>query len=85
MKTIILTFAFVIPSVLFGQLDRSVRPEAGPAPTINIKDSEVFKTANGINVILSEQLCLFILFDKTHGQRIVNYVRHHDERQLSSK
>jgi zinc protease len=54
MKTIILTFAFVIPSVLFGQLDRSVRPEAGPAPTINIKDSEVFKTANGITVILSE-------------------------------
>ena len=54
MKTLILTFAFVIPSVLFGQLDRSVRPEAGPAPTINIKDSEVFKTANGITVILSE-------------------------------
>lgn len=54
MKTLILTFAFVIPSVLFGQLDRSVRPTAGPAPAINIKDSEVFKTANGITVILSE-------------------------------
>lgn len=54
MKTIILTFAFVIPAVLFGQLDRSARPEAGPAPTINIKDSEVFKTSNGITVILSE-------------------------------
>ena len=54
MKTLILTFAFVIPSVLFGQLDSSVRPTAGPAPAINIKDSEVFKTANGINVILSE-------------------------------
>lgn len=54
MKTLILTFAFVIPAVLFGQLDRSVRPAAGPAPTINIKDSEVFKTSNGITVILSE-------------------------------
>lgn len=54
MKTIILTFAFVIPAVLFGQLDRSVRPAAGPAPAINIKDSEVFKTSNGITVILSE-------------------------------
>lgn len=54
MKTLILTFAFVIPSVLFGQLDRSVRPTAGPAPAINIKDSEVFKTSNGITVILSE-------------------------------
>ncbi|MGV3630197.1 MAG: M16 family metallopeptidase [Bacteroidota bacterium] len=35
-------------------LDRSKRPNAGPAPTINIKDSEVFTTTNGITVILSE-------------------------------
>jgi zinc protease len=35
-------------------LDRALRPKAGPAPTINIKDSEVFTTANGITVILSE-------------------------------
>lgn len=35
-------------------LDRSTRPKAGPAPSINIKDSEVFTTANGITVILSE-------------------------------
>lgn len=35
-------------------LDRAVRPKAGPAPTINIKDSEVFTTSNGITVILSE-------------------------------
>ena len=35
-------------------LDRSQRPNAGPAPTINIKDSEVFTTTNGITVILSE-------------------------------
>lgn len=35
-------------------LDRSVQPGAGPAPTINIKDSEVFTLENGITVILSE-------------------------------
>lgn len=35
-------------------LDRSVRPKAAPAPTINIKDSEVFTLENGITVILSE-------------------------------
>lgn len=35
-------------------LDRSKKPSAGPAPTINIKDSEVFTTENGITVILSE-------------------------------
>ncbi len=36
------------------QIDRSVRPAAAKAPVINIKDSEVFKTSNGITVIVSE-------------------------------
>ncbi|MES2799224.1 MAG: pitrilysin family protein [Bacteroidota bacterium] len=54
MKKIIIILGLIAPSVLFGQLDRSVRPEAGKAPTINIKDSETFTTANGITVILSE-------------------------------
>ncbi|MFN5417637.1 MAG: M16 family metallopeptidase [Flavobacteriia bacterium] len=35
-------------------VDRSVKPQAGAAPAINIKDSEVFTTGNGITVILSE-------------------------------
>lgn len=35
-------------------IDRSVRPVAGSAPIINIKDSEVFTTDNGITVVLSE-------------------------------
>ncbi|MES2587677.1 MAG: pitrilysin family protein [Bacteroidota bacterium] len=35
-------------------LDRSIRPTAGTAPIINIKDSEVFTTGNGITVVLSE-------------------------------
>jgi len=52
-KNIILAGLF-LPAVVFGQLDRSVRPTAAKAPTINIKDSEVFTTSNGITVILSE-------------------------------
>ena len=54
MKNYILTLGLILPTVLFGQIDRSIRPEAAPAPTINIKNSEVFTTANGITVILSE-------------------------------
>lgn len=44
----------LLPTLTFGQIDRSIRPEAGKAPAINIKDSEVFTTKNGITVILSE-------------------------------
>jgi zinc protease len=36
------------------QVDRSVMPAPTQAKKINIKDSEVFTTANGITVILSE-------------------------------
>lgn len=44
----------LLPTLSFGQIDRSIRPEAGKAPEINIKDSEVFTTKSGITVILSE-------------------------------
>ena len=54
MKKYIILTGLLLPAVLFGQLDRSVKPAPAKAPTINIKDSEVFKTANGITVILSE-------------------------------
>lgn len=55
MKRIILSGALILlTTVGFSQVDRSVRPKAATAPTINIKDSEVFTTANGITVILSE-------------------------------
>lgn len=54
MKKLIIFTGLLLPTVLFGQLDRSIQPTAAKAPTINIKDSEVFKTANGITVILSE-------------------------------
>lgn len=54
MKRYIIALGFILPTVVFGQLDRSQRPEPGEAPIINIKDSEVFKLDNGLTVILSE-------------------------------
>ncbi len=54
MRKYILTLGLLIPTLLFGQIDRSIRPKAAPAPTINIKDSKVFTMDNGITVILSE-------------------------------
>lgn len=52
-KLIIATLAF-LPLLSIGQVDRSIIPSSGAAPLINIKDSEIFKTDNGIKVILSE-------------------------------
>ena len=52
-KLIIATLAF-LPLLSIGQVDRSIIPSSGAAPLINIKDSEIFKTDNGITVILSE-------------------------------
>ncbi len=54
MKKIIYIAIAFLPLVSWSQLDRSKIPAGGPAPTINIKDSKVFKTDNGITVILSE-------------------------------
>lgn len=54
MKKHILIAGLILPTILFGQLDRSVQPTPAKAPIINIKDSEVFTTTNGITVILSE-------------------------------
>ena len=54
MKTLSALFLAVLPLFVVGQIDRSVRPLPAKAPEINIKDSEVFTTSNGITVILSE-------------------------------
>ncbi|MCT4562057.1 MAG: insulinase family protein [Crocinitomicaceae bacterium] len=54
MKKISILFLLLAPQFFHAQLDRSVRPKAAAAPQINIKDSETFTTANGINVIISE-------------------------------
>jgi predicted Zn-dependent peptidase len=44
----------LLSNSVFSQLDRSQRPAAGAAQKINIPTSQVFTTANGITVILSE-------------------------------
>jgi predicted Zn-dependent peptidase len=54
MKKFFLIQLLLLPSLLFGQIDRSIRPVAKAAPVINIKDPEVFTLPNGITVILSE-------------------------------
>lgn len=54
MKKLFLFIGLILPVLGSAQLDRSVRPQPGNAPNINIKDSEVFTTSNGITVILSE-------------------------------
>lgn len=54
MKKLLTCVALSAIAGAYGQIDRSVRPVAATAPTINIKDSEVFKLANGITVVLSE-------------------------------
>ncbi|MEZ4889314.1 MAG: insulinase family protein [Crocinitomicaceae bacterium] len=54
MKKLIIALGLISPALLFGQLDRSVVPAAAPAKAISIADPVVFKTANGITVILSE-------------------------------
>lgn len=54
MKKYIIALGLLLPTLAIAQLDRSVRPEAGPAPQINIEDSEVFTMDNGLTVILSE-------------------------------
>lgn len=54
MKKTLTLLALTAVTGVFGQIDRSVRPAAAPAPAINIKNSEVFKLNNGITVVLSE-------------------------------
>lgn len=54
MKRYIIALGLMLPALGMAQLDRSVRPQAGPAPQINIEDSEVFKMENGLTVIISQ-------------------------------
>lgn len=53
-KLLFLCIATCTNIALYSQLDRSIRPTGSVPPTINIKESEVFKLPNGITVILSE-------------------------------
>jgi predicted Zn-dependent peptidase len=55
MKNSLLIAALSIFSIAQAQqIDRSVRPKAGAAPEVKIKESETFRTASGITVVLSE-------------------------------
>jgi zinc protease len=54
MKKIIFAIALFGAFNLHAQLDRSIRPNAAAAPSVNIPESEVFKLPNGVTVILSE-------------------------------
>jgi len=56
MKNIIIIFAavFAFCGTLAAQIDRSVQPEPGPAPTIQIGDYEAFTMDNGLRVIVVE-------------------------------
>lgn len=54
MKNQVIIASILLSGISFGQIDRSVRPTPAQAKKIELKDSEVFTTANGITVILSE-------------------------------
>jgi predicted Zn-dependent peptidase len=54
MKSLYLLLILLLTNCVFAQLDRSQRPAAAAAQKINIPASQVFTTANGITVILSE-------------------------------
>jgi len=68
MKYSILLFITLSFSSLFGQVDRSVMPKAANPTPIQLKESEVWTTKNGIIVILSENHKLpKVSFDLTLG------------------
>ena len=55
MKTTIFTFFLSFcASLTFAQIDRSVQPTPGPAPTINIEKPYTFKLDNGLKVMVVE-------------------------------
>ena len=54
MKNIIIAGLLLSSGLLSAQVDRSQKPAPAQAKKININDSQIFTTANGITVILSE-------------------------------
>jgi len=55
MKNIILSLSLLLlTGVAQAQLDRSIRPKAGPAPEVRIGDAESFVSSNGIKVFVVE-------------------------------
>lgn len=55
MRTTIFTFIVSFyASFCFAQIDRSIQPTPGPAPTINIEKPYTFELSNGLNVMVVE-------------------------------
>ena len=54
MKKIFLSSFIIFSAIANAQFDRSIMPTAAPPKANDLKESEVFTTANGITVILSE-------------------------------
>ena len=52
-KLVLSSTLFLLATVTYSQVDRSVAPTPGAAPEINIAESEVFELDNGMTVILS--------------------------------
>ncbi|HSV87222.1 MAG TPA: hypothetical protein VLH61_01115, partial [Bacteroidales bacterium] len=50
----LLVFSIFVCSTTHAQVDRSVRPQPGPAPVIQLGDFETFTLRNGLRVILVE-------------------------------
>lgn len=53
-KVLVLVIILMFAVSAFAQLDRSIRPEPGPAPTINIGEYESFQLDNGLKVFVVE-------------------------------
>jgi len=53
-KILILLVLFAFVSMNYGQLDRSKRPQPGPAPVINLGNYDSFTLANGLKVFVVE-------------------------------
>ena len=54
MKKILFSALLISYSFIQAQVDRSIMPKPTEAKKINISESQVFTTVNGITVILSE-------------------------------
>ena len=53
-SSLLLALAALVPAALFGQVDRSAAPAAGPAPEIVLGDYTIDKLENGLTLIVVE-------------------------------
>ena len=53
-KILYVALAFVLSVSLQAQVDRSVQPKPGPAPTVNLGKAQSFKLPNGLTVLVVE-------------------------------